>query len=212
MLAVGRRRRVCEAVEVIGIKERREVRRAIALVSSEVARDDEVVDVDGRLRYDVVRDVGGERRPRKHFLEHVERQLFLVAVPERPVASDGPHVLAHERVVGRIDVMFRVRIGEETAVQRVEHVEVEVAHVAQRDGGERHRNRHHLDRHLLREVEEAPEHFGDLNGEHEAGRDADDGPYTATDGRPRLDHLGNTVQRRPIGEVQQNVGSFHVTW
>ena len=40
MLIVVWRRRVREAVEVVGIEERGKVRRTIALVSSEVAHDD----------------------------------------------------------------------------------------------------------------------------------------------------------------------------
>jgi len=188
------RRGVREAVEVIRIEERGEVGRTIAFVTPKVARNDEVVDLYCRLADHVVRYVGGERGSREHFLEYVERQLFLVAVPERAVARHRSHVFAHEGVVGGVDVVLRVRIGEKAAVQRVQDVEVQVPHVAQRDGRKRDRNGHHLDRHLLREAEKAPQHLGDLDSEDKAGCDADDGPYAATDRRPRLDDLGNSVK------------------
>ena len=68
VLAIGRRRRVGEAVEIVGVEESGKVGRSIAHVSAEVARHDEVVDLDGRLADDVVRNVGRKRRARKHFL------------------------------------------------------------------------------------------------------------------------------------------------
>jgi len=192
--SVSWRRGVCEAVEIVRVKERGEVGRTIAFVTPEVARDDEVVNLYCRLADHIMRYIGGEGGPREHLLEYVERQLFLVAIPQRAVARHCSHVFAHEGVVSGVDVMLRVRVGEKAAVQRVQHVEVQVAHVAQRDGGERDRNRHHLDRHLLREAEKAAQHLGDLDSEDEAGCDADDGPYAATDRRPRLDDLGNSVK------------------
>jgi len=209
VLSVRRRCCVRKTVEVIRIKERCEVCRTVTFVAAEVARDDEIIGVYGRLLYDVVRDISRERCPREDFLKHVERHLFLVTVKQRSVQGHGPHVLTHELVVGRVDVVLGKGVGEESAVQRVQNVKVQIAHVAQRNGGKRHRDRYHLDRHLLREVEKAPQHFGDLNGEYQTGGDTNDGPYTATDGRPRFDDFRNTVERRPIGEFQQNIGSFH---
>ena len=66
-------------------------------------------------------------------------------------------------------------------------------------------------RYLLGEAEETSQHLGDLDGEYKACRDADDRPYAATDRRPRLDDLRHSVKRRSIGEVQQDLGSFHDT-
>jgi len=141
-----------------------------------------------------MRYVGGQCGPREHFLEHVERQFLLVAVPQRAVASHRFHILAHEGVVGGVDVMLWVRIGDKQSVQRVEHVEVQIPHVAQGDGWERDRSSRHVDRHLLREAEIASQNLGDLDSEDDAGRDADDAPHPATDRRPRLDDLGNSVE------------------
>ena len=141
-----------------------------------------------------MRYVGGQGGPREHFLEHIERQFLLVAVPQRAVASHRLHIITHEGVVGGVDVVLWVRIVDKQAVQRVQHVEVQIPHVAQGDGGERDRSSRHVDRHLLREAEKAVQHLGDLDGEDDAGRDTDDGPHAATDRRPRLDDPGNSVE------------------
>jgi len=107
MLSFGRRRLIREAVVIVRVEEGEEVGRTIALVASEVAGHDEVVDLYGCLADDIVRDVGGKGGPREHFLEYVERQRVVFLIPERAVARHRPHVLAHERVVTGVDVMFR---------------------------------------------------------------------------------------------------------
>jgi len=85
-------------------------------------------------------------------------------------------------------------VGQKPAVERVKHVEVQIAHVAHGDGWKRYRYGNDLDRHLLRKVEKAAQYLGHLDGEHETGRDTDDGPYTPADRRPRLDHLRHSVK------------------
>ena len=138
---------VREAVEVVRVEEGGEVGAQIALASAEATVDDELVEVDRRRRDHRLRDVRREGRTRKELFED-ERVRLLVLVPQRRVAPYGAQVLAHELAGGGVQRARQVRIGEELAVDLVEDVEVEVAHVADGDGGEGDRSRYHLDGHL----------------------------------------------------------------